>query len=185
MLSSLITKLRSLELSYLDGCVGAHVGFHKGEEINHYNELNCKYIYGFEPVPAFLSEAVSKLKLLAKSGNLNTEFDLRCLACGELNTSSCINIFSGKSSGLSSIKSPDIEQLKWMFGGDSSHSFVLEEKQEIQVVKLDDQIDFSRGLDFLVIDTQGYELECLRGASRCLGCVKLIEVEVTNTTYPL
>ena len=185
MLSSLITKLRSLELSYLDGCVGAHVGFHTGEEINNYNDLNCKYIYGFEPVPAFFSEAVSQLKKIAKSGYLTTEFDLRPFGCGETEGNSVINVFSGASSGFSSIKSPDINILKTIFGKDTRHNFDNLEKQEIKIVRLDDQINFSRGLDFLVIDTQGYELECLKGALKCLEYVKLIEVEITMLKDPL
>ena len=105
--------------------------------------------------------------------------------CGETEGNSVINVFSGASSGFSSIKSPDINILKNLFGKDPRHNFDNLEKQEIEIVRLDDQINFKRGLDFLVIDTQGYELECLKGASRCLEYAKLIEVEITMLRDPL
>lgn len=57
--------------------------------------------------------------------------------------------------------------------------------EEVRMVTLDEAMKGKKGFDTLRIDTQGYELEVLRGATETLKTIKRIEIEVHDpNTYP-
>jgi len=160
---------------------GAHVGFHYGEEIDKYIELECETVICFEPIFSCYKKAIQNLKMISKLKPHSTYFDLRNCGCGEIAATKEMHIFDGFSSGLSSIKEPLIDALSSRFGGDPRHNLSNYKRLNVSIDTLDRQLNTFLGhLDFLVIDTQGYELEVLKGATKTLSRTSLIEIEITR-----
>ncbi len=56
--------------------------------------------------------------------------------------------------------------------------------ETIEIVKLDDELtNITNGINILKIDTQGFELEVLKGAVKTLPNVKIIIIEVANHSF--
>lgn len=65
----------------------------------------------------------------------------------------------------------------------SSFLYKNKKKQKVKIAKLDNYVKFHKikNIDILKIDTQGYELNVLKGATKMLKStiVKFIEIEIT------
>ena len=138
-----------------------HVGGHIGQEVNFYNSLNLDKVIYFEPVKEFADEL--KLKI-----NKFSNFHLHQCALGNENSNKVIYIADkGKDddSGSTSLLEPRKSDIS--FG-----------KRIIEVKKYS-SFDYSN-IDIAVLDTQGYELEVLRGFENKLQTFKFIIVEFSN-----
>lgn len=138
-----------------------HVGGHIGQEVNFYNSLNLDKVIYFEPVKEFADEL--KLKI-----NKFSNFHLHQCALGNENSNKVIYIADkGKDddSGSTSLLEPRKSDIS--FG-----------KRIIEVKKYS-SFDYSN-IDIAVLDTQGYELEVLKGFENKLQTFKFIIVEFSN-----
>ena len=152
------------------------VGSHKGETIKILNNyFDIKSIFGFEPSKynfLKLSEFISKEKIQ------NTK--IFNFACGEDNKSEILN-YSAESSS-STIKkinesSKYFKKKKFFIQGFSKNNFF--EPEKIEVKKLDDFLNFGKDnlIDLIKIDTEGYELDVLKGLPKNLENTKMIYFE--------
>jgi FkbM family methyltransferase len=138
-----------------------HVGGHIGQEVNFYNSLNLDKVIYFEPVKEFADEL--KLKI-----NKFSNFHLHQCALGNENSNKVIYIADkgeDDDSGSTSLLEPRKSDIS--FG-----------KRIIEVKKYS-SFDYSN-IDIAVLDTQGYELEVLKGFENKLQTFKFIIVEFSN-----
>ena len=138
-----------------------HVGGHIGQEVNFYNSLNLDKVIYFEPVKEFADEL--KLKI-----NKFSNFHLHQCALGNENSNKVIYIADkgeNDDSGSTSLLEPRKSDIS--FG-----------KRIIEVKKYS-SFDYSN-IDIAVLDTQGYELEVLKGFENKLQTFKFIIAEFSN-----
>ncbi len=122
-----------------------HVGGHRGQEVDFYKNLNLMKVIYFEPVASFAVDIQKKIKSL-------DNFELYKLALGSEDTE--VDIFvadkgENDDSGSTSILEPRKSKI----------TFSTTEKIKVR--------KFSslgiKNIDCAVVDTQGYELEVLKG----------------------
>lgn len=138
-----------------------HVGGHIGQEVNFYNSLNLDKVIYFEPVKEFADEL--KLKI-----NKFSNFHLHQCALGNENSNKVIYIADkgeDDDSGSTSLLKPRKSDISFS-------------KRIIEVKKYS-SFDYS-DIDIAVLDTQGYELEVLKGFENKLQTFKFIIVEFSN-----
>lgn len=138
-----------------------HVGEHIWQEVDFYHSLNLDKVIYFEPVKEFADEL--KLKI-----NKFSNFHLHQCALGNENSNKVIYIADKgekDDSGSTSLLEPRKSDIS--FG-----------KRIIEVKKYS-SFDYSN-IDIAVLDTQGYELEVLRGFENKLQTFKFIIVEFSN-----
>ena len=103
--------------------------------------------------------------------NIDFHTETKNLALGNMTGKVLMNIERDNKGQSSSILKPKLhlEQYKWI---------KFTDKEEVDIDRLDN-VDYDRELyDFLHIDTQGYELEVLKGAVESLKFINEIECEV-------
>ena len=135
-----------------------HVGGHQGEEIDFYNLYNLDKVIYFEPIKAF-SDIISKK---IKSKNLNN-FEVHNIALGSKNTEKEIFVADGDSSDSSSLLKPRPSDI----------TFSNKETVKVKTFKS----LAIKDIDLAIIDTQGYELEVLKGFEEELKNLKYLVVE--------
>ena len=142
-------------------CIGANLG----QEIEGWMSLGIKDFMLFEPVAAtfrrlerIISNKEANFKLYNMAlGNVTGEIEMFIETCHQGKSCSILQPL------LHLEQYPDIE---------------FEAKETVRIDKLDN-IDYDRRLyDQLHVDTQGYELEVLRGAERSLKAIDTITCEV-------
>lgn len=141
-----------------------HVGFHKGQEMDLYQKIGFLNIIGYEPIPSIYLESKNKfpnVKLLNKAvGNINGKIKINIERSNE-----------GQSSSILFMK----KHLKFF------PQITFEYQLEVEMVKLDSDIQNKEKYDVLVIDTQGYELEVLKGAQELLkNNIQIIVTELNK-----
>jgi FkbM family methyltransferase len=143
-----------------------HVGAHHGQEYEDYQAYFHKdvTIHWFEPIEESYRKLVENL-----DGRPNNFF--YNLGLGSENTKKKIWKDSGNEGQSSSF-------LKPMKHLDIFPHITFEDQQEIEIFRLDDL--FIRNSNALVLDTQGYELEVLKGANETIGFVNHIFCEVNS-----
>ena len=135
-----------------------HVGGHKGEEIDFYNSYKLSNVIYFEPIKLFYLE----IKENIKSRDLSN-FEAYNLALGSVNKNEEIHVADGNSSGSSSLLEPRPSDISFS-------------KKEMIQVKTYESLDINN-IDLAVIDTQGYELEVLKGMGGKINEFKYLIVE--------
>lgn len=141
-----------------------HVGFHEGQEMDLYQKIGINNIIGYEPNPDIFLRAKNyypKIKLLNKAaGNTDGKIKMNIERAN-----------GGQSSSILSLK----KHLNF-------YPQVLFEYQiEIDIVKLDSDIQNKSEYNILVIDAQGYELEVLKGAQELLkNNIQIIVTELNK-----
>lgn len=139
-----------------------HIGAHFGEEYSMYTGLGVTDVIFFEPV---------KKVFEVLSSNYKDKCILYNHALG--NTSGQIEMYIEKDSnlGCSSILEPSSNYPTDLFAG----------KEVVEIRKLDEytSLDFTK-YNTLNIDTQGYELEVLKGAEKIMHNIKYIFTEVNR-----
>lgn len=142
------------------GCI--HIGAHEGQEYPIYQHLGIKNLLFYEPL-------LKNFEGLKKS--VGPEVDLRNKALG--NTTGKIAMFLEDRGLSSSILEPayHLEQYP---------QIEFNEKEEVDIARLDDE-EFDRSLfNFINIDVQGYELEVFKGAEKTLESTDLIISEINK-----
>ena len=166
-----------------------HVGAHEAEELLFYaTKFKAKNILLLEPNPDKFKIIASRIKEVQQISESTITF--YPLAAGSNTGRSTLTSFSGRSSGLASILKPKLDYIKSTFGRDPAElarnvggvdrpSF--EHIIYISTLnKLVQRIKVFQHVDLLVVDTQGFELEVLKGFSNFLANVKSIDLEVTR-----
>jgi len=150
-----------------------HIGAHGGGEYIDYVKFNINNLIFFEPQHYWYNQLLkNQQEILSRHPNRTTD---RCInaAVGNFNGSS--EMYIANNGASSSILEPKVHL--------TQHPDVLFKSREtVKVIRLDDFWETSdlkpEIFDTLTIDTQGYELEVLRGAINTLEHIDVIEVEV-------
>ncbi|MAV04681.1 MAG: hypothetical protein CMC31_03385 [Flavobacteriaceae bacterium] len=147
-----------------------HIGGHKGEEIQKYKKLKLKNVIYIEPIKKFAEEIENKTKNLKN-------FTVLAIGLGSEDKEDEINIADGHESGSSSILSPRPSSIEF-------------KNRETITIKKFSSLDLPI-LDLAIIDTQGYELEVLKGFEDKIQNFKFLIIEFSNyegyigqVTYP-
>jgi FkbM family methyltransferase len=140
------------------------IGAHWGEEYEGWVSLGCENFLFFEPV----SFNFKKLrKILPKSDKIR----LFNLALGNLRGTKKMFVEKSHQGKSCSLLEPFLHLQQYP-------DIEFKYSEQVQVDKLDN-IGYDRDLyDHLHIDTQGYEMEVLKGAEHSLSFIKTIQVEV-------
>lgn len=166
-----------------------HVGAHEAEELKYYaTNFKAKNILLLEPNPDKYNIITSRIKEVEKISDSTILF--YPIAAGFKSGKSTLTSFSGRSSGLASILKPKINHIKATFGRDPlelacngggvdkpSFEHTIYISTLSKVVQRHPHFQF---VDLLVVDTQGFELEVLKGFSKYLKDIKSIDLEVTR-----
>lgn len=144
-----------------------HVGGHIGQEMETYKKNNVTNLIVFEPqkVP------FQKLSSVVES----VGFDNVTLVNKALGNSCKMVEMTCNDDGLcSSILNPKhvLEQYP---------NIIFDRKETVEMVTMDSVIPQDHSFNFLNMDTQGYELEVLKGARKTLEKIDCVYTEVNNT----
>jgi len=165
-----------------------HVGVHEAEELLFYvSKLKAKNIMLFEPNPDKFKIIRTAIDYIQSNYMVNIIFYPLGLASEKGRHT--LTSFEGRSSGLASLLKPKLEIIRSVFGMDSMelsvHGGGVDKSPlyyEVFTTTLNAAIkrnpDFI-ATDLMVVDTQGYELEVLKGATNLLPNVRSIDLEVT------
>ena len=144
-----------------------HVGGHIGQEMESYKKNNVTNLIVFEPqkVPfQKLSSAVDSI------GFENVTLINKALG----NSCKSVEMICNDDGLCSSILNPKhvLEQYP---------NIVFNRKETVEMVTMDSVIPEDHNFNFLNMDTQGYELEVLKGAQKTLEKIDCVYTEVNNT----
>lgn len=144
-----------------------HVGGHIGQEMETYKKNNVTNLIVFEPqkVPfQKLSEVVESV------GFDNVTLINKALG----NSCESVEMTCNDDGLCSSILNPKhvLEQYP---------NIVFNRKETVEMVTMDSVIPEDHNFNFLNMDTQGYELEVLKGAQKTLEKIDCVYTEVNNT----
>ena len=144
-----------------------HVGGHIGEELNVYNDQNVENLIMFEPQKHCFDQIVARVEELG--------MDVKLVNKGLGNRTETMEIVSEPTGLCGSLLNPkevynfpDLQKERW------TH------KEMVQVAKMDEEIPEDHVYNFLNMDTQGYELEVLKGGVRTLEKIDYIYTEVNK-----
>jgi len=144
-----------------------HVGGHIGQEMETYKKNNVENIIVFEPQ----REPFEKLSKVANSMGFEN-LTLVNKALGNDNRS--VEMTCNDDGLCSSILNPKhvLEQYP---------NIIFDKKETVKMVTMDSVIPEDHNFNFLNMDTQGYELEVLKGAQKTLEKIDCVYTEVNNT----
>ncbi|MBZ0071280.1 MAG: FkbM family methyltransferase [Gammaproteobacteria bacterium] len=157
--------------SYLDGekitlfDIGARYGIHPRWG----GIASILRVYAFEPDP----KECARINASAQS----LPYQLECLpyALGD-DTQNAVPLYVCKDPGCSSLYQPNMELVRQFHFGESME---VESTLQVSINRLQDVCEqYKLRPDVIKIDTQGYELNILKGAGASLEDVKLVELEV-------
>ena len=155
------------------------IGGHKGESIELFlNHLSVNKIISFEASPLNYKMLESNLHKLKKKFK-KTEILIENLAVGKENKSLKINQLAESSSSTLKQINTNSNYFKKKFFFLKNKNKLLFRKLDIKVIKLKNYlIDKNvKNIDFLKIDTEGYEKETILGLDEKIRNVKLIFFE--------
>ncbi len=136
-----------------------HIGAHKGEEINLYETYEFEKIYLVEPIKECAD-------LIEKKIRNNPRFELFNCAMGSENKFLKFFVADGEDSGSSSLLAP------------RKSDILFSQIVEVEV-KTFSSLNI-KNIDAAVIDTQGYEIEVLKGFEDDLQKLNIAIVEFAN-----
>lgn len=161
-------SLSSIKSKYKIDITGLiHVGGHIGEEVSDYYSKGIDNIIIFEPLPQSFVQLESevakyqfkKIKLINKAlGSKNKQIEMN--VCNQ--DGLCSSLLNPKHvlEQYPHIKFPN--------------------KQLVDMITMDSIIGENHNYNFLNMDTQGYELEVLKGAKKTLKKINFVYTEVNN-----
>jgi FkbM family methyltransferase len=165
----LIDLLKGLKINYV-----LDVGANKGWFAKHLRMMGYKgHILCFEPIPADCAS-------ILQAAGADPRWRVFNYALGEQNTTKQFHIISvrGGDTASSSFLEPNF--------GETEHLKIKSES--IAVRRIDDVLDelikpdgMAAARIFLKMDTQGYDMEVLRGCVRWLGKVCMLQSEISIT----
>lgn len=141
-----------------------HIGAHYGEEYNAYTQLGVKNMMFFEPVPSnfqILSERIGSSAIMhnVALGNMTGEVEM--------------NIEEANEGQSCSILTPALHLQQYPH-------IQFNNKVTVPINKLDAYMDQPELYNMINMDTQGYELEVLKGAAQFLHHIDYIMTEVNR-----
>ena len=171
--------LQFLKKSYSDFKVVFDVGAHEGESINLFSKnFNIESIYSFEASPLNFEKLLKKKNYLIKKFN-KTNITLENLALG--NNDQDIILNQSDESSSSTINEVNLESKyfinkKKLFSKSNKNFF---SKVLVKMITLDTYLERNKinKIDFLKIDTEGYEYDVLQGMKSRIQNVQLILFE--------
>ena len=151
------------------------VGANRGQSIDRFKKVFDSYnIHSFEPIDFEFKNLVNKY-------NNKNNIYLNNSALGEKKEKKIFNInhYTGSSSFLKVTNNTDWLKLRSREHGIRQEEF-LKKKEEVQVDTLDNysQKNNISKIDILKIDTQGYELNVLKGAKKLIDERKISFIEL-------
>jgi FkbM family methyltransferase len=164
----MLMSLSSIKSKYKIDITGLiHVGGHIGEEVSDYYSKGIDNIIIFEPLPQSFVQLESevakyqfkKIKLINKAlGSKNKQIEMN--VCNQ--DGLCSSLLNPKHvlEQYPHIKFPN--------------------KQLVDMITMDSIIGENHNYNFLNMDTQGYELEVLKGAKKTLKKINFVYTEVNN-----
>lgn len=144
-----------------------HVGGHIGQEMESYKKNNVTNLIVFEP------QKVPFQKLSSVVDSIG--FDNVTLINKALgNSCESVEMICNDDGLCSSILNPKhvLEQYP---------NIIFDRKEVVEMVTMDSIIEENHNYNFLNMDTQGYELEVLKGATKTLQNIDCVYTEVNNT----
>lgn len=161
----MIFDLKNLKEKYnLDIKGVIHVGAHFGKEFQIYEDLKIKNSIFFEP-------SSKTFKILKH--NIGDKTILVNKAVGNENKKIEINLETSNEGQSNSILTPKIHLNQYPH-------IQFFEKEEVDMVRLDDFLQNPKDYNFMNIDVQGYELEVLKGSEKLLENIDYIMVEINR-----
>jgi FkbM family methyltransferase len=142
----------------------AHIGAHNGKEVKVYKKLfPTSKIHLFEP---------NKLSFQILLNNLKNESNVQLhnIALGNKNEKKMLNI-STEFPNTSSLLTPKLHK--------DYYPEVIFDNKEIVKLKRFDSLNL-KNINFMSIDTQGFELEVLKGAAKNLEFIDYLIVEINR-----
>ena len=164
----MLLSFNSLIRKYSINVTGViHVGGHIGQEMETYRKNNVDNLIVFEPqqIP------FQKLKSVVDSLDFpNVQLVNKALG----NSCSTVEMTCNDDGLCSSILNPKhvLEQYP---------NIIFDRKETVEMITMDSFIGENHNYNFLNMDTQGYELEVLRGAEKTLRKIDCVYTEVNNT----
>jgi FkbM family methyltransferase len=164
----MLMSLSSIKSKYKIDITGLiHVGGHIGEEVSDYYSKGIDNIIIFEPLPQSFVQLESevakyqfkKIKLINKAlGSKNKQIEMN--VCNQ--DGLCSSLLNPKHvlEQYPHIKFPN--------------------KQLVDMITMDSIIGENHNYNFLNMDTQGYELEVLKGSKKTLKKINFVYTEVNN-----
>lgn len=141
-----------------------HIGAHHGHENSAYTRLTIPNKIFFEP-------ASDNFKILQQ--RINDGSLLENIALGNFNGQAEMFIEKANHGQSNSLLEPGVHLLQYPH-------ITFNEKETVNVVKLDDYKFDRSQFNFINIDVQGYELEVFKGASKTLESIDYIMSEVNK-----
>ena len=156
------------------------IGAHRGESINLYaSNFDINKIYSFEPNPISF-KILSKNLYKMKNKFNKTELVIENFALGSKNEKIFIkNISESSSSTIRELNTNSKYFKKKFFFLRKSNNQKLFKEIEVKQILLSEYIEEKniKNIDFIKIDTEGYELEVLKGAKDILFKTKYVLFE--------
>jgi len=152
------------------------VGGHRGESIELFLEnFNVQKIYSFEPSDLNF-KILSKKALLLQKKFMNTSVFVENYAVGNLNKNVELNYLNETSS--STIRSLNVNS-KYFKKKEKYFGNLINRKDQVKQIEFKDYLEKKsiNKIDLLKIDTEGYELEVLRGLKDLIKNVSIILFE--------
>ena len=144
-----------------------HVGGHIGEELGVYKDQGVRNLIMFEPQKHCFDQIVERSNEMG--------MDVKLVNKGLGNTTGEMEIISEPTGLCGSLLNP-----KEVYNFPDLHKERWTHREMVEVVKMDDEIPEDHTYNFLNMDTQGYELEVLRGGLRTLEKIDYIYTEVNK-----
>lgn len=144
-----------------------HVGGHIGQEMETYKKNNVSNLIVFEPqkIP------FQKLSSVVESVGLDNAILIN-KALG--NSCKTVEMTCNEDGLCSSILNPKHTLVQYP-------NIIFDRKETVEMVTMDSVIPSDHKYNFLNMDTQGYELEVLKGAEKTLENIDCVYTEVNNT----
>jgi len=143
-----------------------HVGGHIGEEMKTYKDSNVENLIVFEPQRHCFEKLCDEVN---KVGLKNIKTINKALG----NKKGTIEMISDPTGLCGSILKPKIHL-------ELSPDVIFSVRENVQISTLDDEIEEDHLYNFLNMDTQGYELEVLKGGKKVLNKIQYIYTEVNQ-----
>jgi len=143
-----------------------HVGGHIGEEMETYKKSNVQNLIVFEPQKHCYDQLREEAN---RVGLINAKIVNKALG----SQTGRIEMTSDPTGLCGSILKPKLHL-------ELSPDVIFSVKEEVDLSTLDDEIDEDHSYNFLNMDTQGYELEVLKGGKRVLEKIQYVYTEVNQ-----
>jgi FkbM family methyltransferase len=150
-----------------------HIGAHTGQEFARYEQAGIRQQVWVEPQPGPFAQLRAAIPDEPRIRLFN-------VACGSVRTTATMHHIEGNRGLSDSLLPPDHALMgqRWR-----DRTFTPGGTFEVPVVPIDDLLAVSNAdptlYNFLSIDTQGYELEVLRGATEALTTADAVLLEVS------